>query len=323
MFGIDQLKTQYIDKHQILDNQTDLFKWEMGVSPSKGVRLLSPFRIDKDAGCRFIQRNGIWYFVDNAGYRGKVYFDIISLVQYKYNFSLKETFNYLRTLLIENNWYKPKHLIGIKDSRDKKEFYCRILVVPNKWEADNYFTRDYDLPIDFLQNQRLTPVKKYWVNTHKLHSLRMNYIYNPKKVETFSIYYYSKNSKLYFPNQEYRFYSNGNKDDIIPILVNDSAELFLTSSLKDAMVLSYHYNKNTVALFNEQIGGDISNELLKLIYQFNDIKILLDNDEAGYKSAEFFKQRINVLKSITKYSLNCGKDISESYKKYKHIWYSI
>jgi hypothetical protein len=311
MFDKSQLVPLYIDKQVIFSHQDELFNWEVGVSPKLGIRLLSPFRRDRQPGCRFTNKKGIWYFVDNRGHNGIIFFNIIDLVKHKYNFSISQTFNYLRTLLIQNNWYRPKSIIG-PSSPKEKNFKCRILVKPSSWKDDNYFSNYYGLPKGYLNKFPIYPVDKYWTNTNKKTALRFNLFYNPKKIETFSYYFPSKNIKLYFPKQEYRFHTNGDVNDIFPI-ISDTKDLFIVSSIKDGLVFNYYTGHSTVSLFNEQSSGNISTDLKKLMYNFDNVNILLDNDEAGFKSANYLKQMLNVYKPVNIYALSQRfKDIAEN-----------
>lgn len=119
------------------------------------------------------------------------------------------------------------------------------------------------------------------------------------------IYKYGNGYKVYKPLNESKkgkWFQTTNKDDLqgLQSLNNISEVLFITSSLKDAIIL-YKYGYAAIAP-NSESNVIPDNIILQFKKQFKKIVLLYDSDIAGYKYAFHHKKLYN------KINTNDGKD---------------
>lgn len=304
------------DIDEIFARQEQVFYEFLGIYPNSKIRILSPFRPDNKPGCRFNYYNSIWYLIDNAGYKGKLAFNCIEVVMQLHQVSFKEALRLIYFTLGKID----------KDSKSEVEINTNIEIYfeAKQWQEDNYFTRNYDLPVDYLKLQPYYSVKNYQVNTKSDRSLKLNRFYNPDVFDVIA-YSFDNRTKLYFPERQFRFYSNCQNDDIYGwhrmedyLTKREDRTLFITKSAKDEMVLNYHFDVCSVGLQSE-IFKELPIKLLEIIKYFDTIIVHMDNDKTGLEAATKVKKNIikyypekNVQKLITK-----EKDISDELFKIK------
>lgn len=297
----------YVALDDVFANQEDIFQKEFGEYPNIYKRYLSPFRQDKNPSCRFALYNGLWYFIDNAGYNGKIAFNCVEVVMYKYDISFKDALQYIQHQV-------PLVNKKIQYEHPDKVYHAELYFKAQAWTDDNYFTIQCKLPIAYLEKQNVYQIDEYWANNKSNWNLTRNMLYNPKKVPSFA-YLFDENKKLYFPNQPIRFLSNCNNDDIFgwhrmgDYLFSNNDTLVITKSGKDDFVLNYHLGLQSIAFQNEVIN-EIPEKLLNILKStFNTIIVWFDPDKAGIKGS---KRLIQLLQSHfpTKTIINLQHDIS-------------
>lgn len=247
---------------EIMECSGSVFKHFLGETPNEIERYHSPFRSDSNAGCRFVNYNNTWYFIDNATYNNRLKFNCIDFVMAMHDISYREALNMISEevkLVVP----EPYHSV----------FKPEIKVKLSRLSQDNYFTRVYDLPIDYLQSQKIASVDNYWANTKKHNYLRLNTYFNPKLVETYC-FVMETGLELYFPGQDIKYvkstsgenYGNPQSDTVI-----------LTEGNKDRMILNYHYQLPVIGLHNSYSIPEL---------EYENIIVLLDPDEAGISGAK-------------------------------------
>ena len=268
---------KYYDVKEVLlyINQEQLFLHYLGILPNSSGRFFSPFRTDKNPGCRFSWHSGFLYLVENAAYKGKIYWNIFDCLKEKYNISFYEA---LRMICEDFPINKPEN---VKTTSIKKKDRPVIRFSYKDWPDDNLFM----LSNDILQKENVFLVDNYWILTKDI--IRKNPIHNPEETTVIAYYFPESNHvKLYFPEKEdARWYSNCDINDIFgKDKINYYAEkynyLIITKSQKDRLTLDYHFNIPSIGLQNE--GCFIPEEIVTLLKsKFEEIYILFDNDDTG------------------------------------------
>jgi len=286
-------------------SQEQVFSEYLGIGyPDLYKRYLSPFRVDRDPGCRFQWYSGILYFVENTMFNNKLYWSCIDVVQYIKKCTFQEALDIL--------WRKSYQPVTISKS-NIKVFIPEIRFEKKDWSKDNLF----NLSPEILEQELVFLVKNYWIKTKS--GWNRNSIYNPSKTLTVAYYFPESNHvKLYFPHeQDNRWYSNCTTNDIfgwhkIKYYQSQSDKLIITKSAKDRLTLDYFLDLPTIALQNEGcfIPGD---KVLDLEVMFKEIIFIYDNDLPGIYNAQKLSEKYGWKYKI----IECeAKDPYEMIKEY-------
>lgn len=297
---------QFIDSSELLNviSQEQIFLDYLGFYPDLNKRYKSPFRNDKDPGCRFIWYSGLLYFVDNATYKNKLYWSIFDIVREIKQCSYQECLNYI----LESS---DKQVIS-KDNRVYK-LKTKIRFTSKEFIEDNIF----GLHNAVLNKELIYSVQDYWIQEKG--EWTKNKYHNPHLINTIAYHFPETNNvKLYFPNQEFRWYSNCSNNDIfgwnkLHYYSTITKQLVITKSQKDRIYLDYHLNIPSIALQNE--GSYIPEDKVKLINSlFSKVIFLYDNDFTGIDQSQKLADKYNWEYRI----LECEyKDTFEFYTKDK------
>lgn len=283
------IKNKYINKKYvnfdiIWQNQESFWYILTGSFPSLGKRYHSIFREDTNASCRYSWYNNRLYFIDNAGFNGKISFNILQAACIIYKTSILEA---ARKLL-------DNEIVDFKVSNKQINNNIIIKFIYEIWTQDNYFTNNYGLSPYYLNSKETFNVRQYWTNTRSDKRLLSNRFINPVKNTSIAYYFDSKNVKLYFPDQEFKWYANTNNDDIYnfnSIGNYQNNNLFITASGKDTYCLEYYFNTNVVGLQSESIKN-FPIKLLNELKYFNNIYLIFDNDKAGIKYTKYLYYKL-------------------------------
>ncbi len=279
------LSKSYINFDIIWSNQESFWYVLTGSFPSLNKRYCSIFRQDKNPGCRFKWYNNTLYFIDNGGFNGKIAFTVLDAASIIYSANKIEAARLLLNNKVIENFVLEKKIIN---NNIEIKFNYKF------WNNDNYFTKYYGLSSDYLNTKECYNVIKYWANTRSDIRLLTNRFINPIKEYAIAYYFDSGNVKLYFPNQEFKWYANTNNDDIYNFnnlgkYSNNS--LYITASGKDTYCLEYYFKVNVVGLQSE--GIYIPNKLVEELKYFKKVYLIFDNDISGIN---YTKKLYNYLK---------------------------
>ena len=280
-------KPTYRKTTDVLNNisQEQVFFEYLGIYPDLGKRYLSPFRQDKDPGCRFTWHSGILYFVENTMFNNKLYWSCIDIVMYIKKCSYQEALDLL--------WVKSSSVKVVKSNIPTAKFVPEIRFEKQNWPDNNMFM----LPGYILEKELVFLVKNYWIKTKS--GWNQNSIHHPSK--TLCVAYYfpeTDHVKLYFPEQEeFKWYSNCSIEDVfgyhkLSYYAKMSDELVITKSGKDRLMLDYFLGKSSIALQNE--GCYIPEHVVfELETMFKKIWFLYDNDVSGILHAQKLSEKYN------------------------------
>lgn len=288
----------HYDKNEILNtiSQEMVFFTYFGFYPQIGKLFLSPFRTDKNPGCRFVYKNQRLYFIENTRFNNKLYWDIFDVVQYYNSCSFGEACKILSGVVPDNATVKQK--VQLEKLRPEIRFTYMDFPEDNLFGVSN----------ENLRKEHIYLVKDYFIKTGK--EWIKNGLHNPS--ETICIAYYfpkSKNTKLYFPQKtEYRWFSNCGVDDIfgfdkVAHYAQSHSTLIISKSQKDRIYWDYHLNYAAVAVQNE--GCNIPEAAMNYFKSlFKRIIIVFDNDFTGYKQARILSQKYDIEYCIVETSAN-------------------
>ncbi len=252
--------------------------------------------------------SGLLYFVDNASYKGKLYWSIFDLVQELKGITFKEALQeILKTSgkAIINNY---------KSASRTPKLNIQIRFTYKSFPEDNLFLLDNAV----LNKELIYLVQDYWIQEKGV--WHKNKYHNPHEVLTIAYYFPETDSvKLYWPyTNSLRWYSNCQRKDIFGWhkiydykLITDT--LVITKSQKDRIFLDYHLGIPAIALQNE--GSYINEDQYQAIDKMFDRKIFLyDNDLTGIEQSQKLSSKYN-WENIT---LECNyKDVYEFYSNDK------
>lgn len=246
----------------------------------------SPFRVDEKPsfGIYVSKRNGELVYNDYRLGGG----DCIAFVKYKYGCSYTEALKIINRdfglNLIEfgkdinkdiDKAIKQKSIITNYKPKPKPFFPIKIKV-RNWLDRDkNYWWKKYQIKLETLKFYRVYPLTRFWIGEQKFYTDKLCYGYFFKE-GVFKIY------QPLLTNTTGKWYSN--IDNSIPWqgyhqLPEKADILFITSSLKDVMVL-YELGYAAIAPHTEKqiFTKDMYEELKQ---RFKHIIVYYDNDEAG------------------------------------------
>lgn len=267
-----------------LDQEQLFFKYT-GLTPDINKMYHSIFRNDKNPGCRFIWHSGILYFKDNATYNNKLYFNVIDTLAILKGCSFQHA---LHLIIKESNVKIDYNLQQVKAAKPKVQIKFEHI----EFDEDNYFK----IRPDILKAENVYRVSKYWIYNNG--TWDMNNIYNPNKIPTYAYYFPDTNNvKLYFPNTQFRFFTNCTENDVYggSELHNyyecNPELLIITKSQKDRLLLTHKYKYSSIAPQSEtSINFPI--EYMNIIQQFHKVVILFDNDETGIKYSNMLSEKL-------------------------------
>lgn len=279
-------RPNYYRQSDILNliSQEQVFSEYLGIYPDLNKRFKSPFRVDKDPGCRFTWYSGILYFVENTMFQNKLYWSCIDVVKYVKQCSYQQALEILAKKA-HSHLGILKHIPNV--------FIPEIRFEKKDWLEPNLFM----LPGSILESELVFNVKNYWIKGRK--GWNRNSIHHPSKTLVIAYYFpETDHVKLYFPDQEeYRWYSNCSTQDIfgwhkIKHYQSISDKLFITKSGKDRLMLDYHIGIPSIALQNE--GCYIPEDKhLELDVMFDDITFFYDNDIPGILQSQKLSEKYN------------------------------
>jgi len=259
-------------------NQEEVFQSVLGYYPNLHQKFKSPFRSDKNPGCRFEWKNGYLCLIENTRYKGRLYWNIIHTIMELKNLNFSETLEYIAKGRFE----------GVNIPIQKTSLHIRFTT--QEWTKDNLFFLDPNI----LKRENIFLVKDYWWGRSG------NWKKNKWGTELCIAYYFpeTEHTKLYFPNNppEQKWFANINSNDIFGLdsLNQEGDLLIITKSQKDRVTLKYHYGyENVIALQNEgcYIPINIVNDLKN---RFKRIIIIFDNDPTGYDNAQHLSNLYNI-----------------------------
>lgn len=279
------VKPTYRKQSDVLDriSQEQVFYEYLGIYPDLFKRYLSPFRQDKDPGCRFSWHSGILYFVENTMFRNKLYWSCIDIVMYVKHCSFPEALDLL--------WNS-----GTPSTLSNK--VPTVKFIPEiRFEKEVWKNNLFNLPGEILEKELVFKVKNYWIKTKT--GWNKNSIHHPQAQLTIAYYFPDTNHvKLYFPNAlENRWYSTCSTQDIfgyhkIKYYQTKSDTLYITKSAKDRLMLDHFIGVSAIALQNEgcYLPEDVAVDLTMM---FKRIIFLYDNDIPGILQSQKLSEKYN------------------------------
>lgn len=263
-------------------SQEQVFLQYLNIYPDLNKRFLSPFRNDKDPGCRFTWYSGILYFVENTAFNNRLYWSCIDVVKYIKNCSFQEALELIDTGQSSGNITR----------KFTNKLRPEIRFTHKTWPKNNLFSLDHNT----LVREHVYLVQDYWVKFNdvwKKNSIHQN---------TLTIAYHfpkTDHVKLYFPEHlENRWYSNCTTEDIFGYdMVDEYASyselLVIDKSQKDRLMSNYFLDLPAIAVQNE--GCFIPENIMdELKFKFKHIVLMYDNDLTGIQQSQRLSEKYGV-----------------------------
>lgn len=307
------IKEEALTKQNLLKYITeyDIYAYYLGIF-DVGKIYSSPFRKDTSPSFGvFHGKYGDLSFNDYKLGGG----DCITFVQWMEKCDYKSALNILNKRYSLNfistnttvSEFNHKPIITGKKPKKKEEVWISIKKRPWNLDDKEYWSQ-YEITGKTLVKFNVIPIEYFWINNWRIKADKYAYAYR----------YGNNIYKIYQPYRsvdDYKWVSNiKNKDEYqgYKQLKYQDDILFITSSLKDVMVL-YELGYSAIAPHTEhQILTDDLFEYYN--NKFGQIIILYDNDEAGQKHANKMVDKFN-LKSLVIPDEET-KDPSDFVKKY-------
>ena len=311
-YNSDSKYSSSIDKSDIYHylTQEEIFKIAIGFTPEPGDFIRSPYRDDKNPGCFFdYAPNGDLKLIDFAArhtYLGNMhllYTDCFDAVRYV--FKLKD---FRETLSFIYNKHCHKTLKKSKPKKNKRKEFTRKRIIPY-FRKFTKTDKEYWKPLGISSSQ-LTEDKYMPIRGYKILSEKSSIFTVRDELAYCDFSFSSGNRKVYFPNRtKYRFISTTSQDDIgfIQYLPEIGNKLVITKAYKDARILR-NSGIEAVYLINEMA---IPTNLFDFVLRFDEIIVLFDNDEAGFKGAE------KLMSELQKHDVNCRVVFTPDFGKTK------
>lgn len=293
-------KRGYISKNNLLKyvSEKDIFELVFGFKPEEFDYVVSPFREDRNAGCRFFYSlSGKLKFEDFGSQiyiRGKrmINLDCFDVVQLYFKLpNLYETLKFIQNKLLKGEMVEvtPQEII-----QPKKKESLEILIETREFNLldKEFWYGRYQISKENLLEDKVFPISKHKI----LNSQRYgNYVSHARTLSYCFTDFESGNKKIYRPNETKRprFISSCVPDDIGNIRKIDYKRdnLVITKSYKDCRVLTNN-GLNVIWLQNEVTIPNLD-LLLPICYQFKNVDILFDNDNTGRTQAKVISDVIN------------------------------
>lgn len=269
------------------------------------------FHEDKTPSLRFKRMHSgkLIYNCFGCGNKGDIFTFVSNLHKIPYQEAVKlivDTFEGEKSDIIK---YKPKVIETYKDSDTKIHPFFKHFDF-----EDIVYWNSFNISINTLKKFNVKTCNKVFI-FGKTNPVELSYVKNNP------IFIYDLGGEKYKvyrplnPTKKGKFFSNANEFDIQGMnqLPDKGEKLIVTSSLKDVMVLS-EIGYNAIAPQGE--GINIPENVVDHLYAcFNDIFVLYDSDEAGYKYSDKISKRygFNPIHIPNEYNT---KDISDFSKKF-------
>lgn len=291
MYNITNIKEELISYDNLLKHVTeyDIYAYYLG-NIEIGRVTSSPFRRDDNPSFGiYLGNNGALMFNDYLLGSG----NCIMFVQRMENCTWWEALCILneryglgyRGSSKKKTSYTHKPIITNTKVLDKIEKWIDIKVRP--WEVyDRDYWSKYEISLYTLQFYNVYPIQRFWINNMRFNVDRLAYAY----------YYEPRVFKIYQPwSQDFKWVSNIKNSEIYQgyhQLPEQGEILFITSSLKDVMVL-HEAGFNAVAPHTEH---QVLSEALFSHYssKFELMIVLYDNDNAGIKHAKKMQEKFGL-----------------------------
>lgn len=309
------LQVNNIDLAFIYENQEHIFYHLLGYFPHVGKMYYSPFREDRHPGCRYIYDKGILYLIENTRFKSKLRWSCIDCLIELNNLTYKQALNYANKLLLKT--FKPR-------STTKRVYIPKMNLRPDirfkwvKWDDNNNYFSKFGVSSDYMNKQPYYCTTEYWCSTRTDSILRKNRFGNKYCI---AYLFKSGNVKLYFPDEEFRFYSNCKNSDLFGThrTYDDKSAILITKSAKDELVFNYHTGMPTIALQQETLSRyehmkESMKDVLAFIKDYKQIYIWFDADRTGITESKklclFLSNQGFICKNII-HDEKLGNDIAQ------------
>lgn len=247
-------------------DQAEIFRRQFKIDPDLSKRYHSIFREDVNPGCRFEVTEGILFFVDNRGFKGKLFFN---------------AYDCLRN--VGYNHYDAIEIIsecGDSTLQVQKSDRSVIKIQATPFTEENQFSK-YGLPAEFLNND----IHTYNVTKYSISIDAGMKIYNNPCVG----YVCNEHVKL---RTDTGHITNFDVNDIMNVgyLNKFSKErIGIVKSKKESLIVEYYLRIPSLVVYNEEVM--LPSWAIDIVRTYDDVFCFMDNDPTGKAmSAKYRKE---------------------------------
>lgn len=238
----------------------------------KRYKFKSPIRSDRHGDCYLYQQGDRLLMIDFA-HPDKVQWDVISICMVRFNLRYSDALSYLYNKY-KNNIPVPQPVLNIKDHNKAVREYTKIQISSREWQVKDYvYWKQYGLDPDYIQefnNKR--KIKFFPISEAFVGESILSYT-----LPTYAWVFNSGGIKIYSPESKVnKWKSNTTKSDLFFENDFEYENLIITSSYKDALVLSKSLKCSFRAFNSERVVSSIPE-----IEKFNKKLLSFDNDPTG------------------------------------------
>ena len=291
-------------------SEADIVNYYLGVTKLP-CKINSPFRQDKNPSLGIFASGDRVFFNDfGSNDKGNIYtllskyfnLDYYDLLQKIYNDMIK---CHLKSDAKLNNTYNKVHISG------KSRIECKI----REWDnCDVNYWSSYGVTIDALKKADVYPISHQIV-----YKDGKRYVFKADKLAYAFIERKEGNitKKIYQPLNTTFKWLNTHDSSVVSLwstMPEFGDEIYICSSLKDALCFTCNTNKPAIALQGEGYGISKTaiNELKR---RFKKQYIIFDNDEPGLIDAKKLSEETGFINLVIP-QFEGGKDLSDYYKCY-------
>ena len=262
--------------------QEDIFMQYLGEYPNVNKRYTSLLRSsDTFAGCRFNYHDGILFFIDNATYNNKLAFTAFDII--KIREGLSTTQELIDTVI---NTFKPSTIKYTQTIEQNISIFTKTI----PFNDDNNILSHLHLTPEILNiDPEIHLVKAYWTNTKKDPVILKNRFHDPNLVPTLAFKFPTGNTKLYFRNQEFKWWSNCHHEVFNSCYLEEfnNSHIAVTKSKLDALILWKVFGIQAIG--KQQEYGNLGINISRFKHKF----VLYDNDKTGMTQGGILSHTLN------------------------------
>jgi len=291
MYNITNAKEELLTYQNILKHisEYDIYAYYLG-NIEVGKVTTSPFRRDDNPSFGiYLGNNGVLMYNDYLLGSGNcimfvqrmencTWWEALCILNERYSLGYGATVK-------KKSGYTHKPVITNTKVLDKIEKWIDIKV--RAWEIyDRDYWSKYEITLSTLQFFNVYPIQRFWINSMRFNVDRLAYAY----------YYEPRVFKIYQPNStDFKWVSNIKTPELYQghyQLPDTNQLLFITSSLKDVMVL-HEAGFSAIAPHTEHqiLSDSLYQQYSK---RFDAIIIFYDNDEAGITHAKKMQEKFGL-----------------------------
>lgn len=292
--------TSVVTRRLVLErvSQECIFEYILKEPVDTERKYISPFRVDKNAGCYFrYDNNNVLWFWDWAAYPN--HYDCFQLYEKVMCIPHETVYEHIYHNVKENESYA----VSGHSSSSKKRVITKqnsiITILEKNWDKKEIeYWQQYGITQIQLDNDKVKPVKAVMISKGT-----NNFSFQVENMAFAYTDFEKGHKKIYQPlNKKGKWYTNCSADDIgnINKISNYGDLLIITKSYKDCRVIRNCGYVDCIWFQNEGMCPS-KKSLETLLQKFRKIRLVFDNDRAGIEAADKIREKLSKIHNDVKF----------------------